>query len=142
MDMAIVPDPWSGLPGEIAPQMRAQIPDLSAAMVATIQNRLPVYGGRPDARAIHRGAAHALDEFIGRVRTGDRSLDSAAQVHRALGGAGRGGAGRGGAGRGGAERSAGRTLDSMRSAYLVGARLAWQRWITVGDAAKVPPGRM
>jgi hypothetical protein len=126
----LIPSPWLALPGEIAPLMRREIPDLAAEMVREISRRVAEYDRPGDAEyrhTIQRGVEMALREFVGRVSQGDQDVETAAEVHRAIGRA---------------ERRAGRSLDALHAAYRVGARLSWRRWAKVSTGAGVPPAQI
>lgn len=89
--------------------IRADLPALADEIVRAIQREVPGYARplRGDfGRGIRSGVKVALSRFIG-----DGEAESPA-VYRSLGYG---------------ELSAGRTLDSLQSAYRVGARVAWQR---------------
>ncbi|GAA3385791.1 PucR family transcriptional regulator [Cryptosporangium minutisporangium] len=122
--------PWPTLPSDMAPLMRREIPDLAAEMVREISHQVPEYDRPGDAdyrHTIQRGVEQALQEFVGRVSRGDGDLETAAEVHRAIGRA---------------ERRAGRSLDALHSAYRVGARLSWRRWAELSSIAGVPPAQI
>jgi hypothetical protein len=93
----------------IAAAIRATLADLAEEIVRAIQHEVPGYARplRGDfGRGIRTGVELALSRFVG-----DEQSDSAA-VYRSLGYG---------------ELTAGRTLDSLQSAYRVGARVAWRR---------------
>ena len=108
---------WSGyassisswLEPEAIAAIREELPDLAEEIVLAIQHEVPGYS-RPLSgdfgRGIRSGVELALSRFIG-----DRADESPA-VYRSLGDG---------------ELRAGRSLDSLQSAYRVGARVAWQR---------------
>ena len=89
--------------------IRAVLPDLADEIVHAIQREVPGYS-RPLSgefgRGIRSGVELALARFIG------DGEDASRGVYRGLGYG---------------ELRAGRTLDSLQSAYRVGARVAWQR---------------
>lgn len=125
-----IASPWPALPGQIAPLMRREIPDLAAEMVREISQQVAEYDRPGDGEyrhTIQRGVEQALHEFVGRVSQRDGDLATAAEVHRAIGRA---------------ERRAGRSLDALHAAYRVGARLSWRRWAAVGNVAGVPPAQI
>lgn len=126
MKQQLILSPWRALPNELAPLMRREIPDLAAETVREI-SRLGEYDRPGDAEyrhTIQRGVEMALYEFVGRVSQQDEDVETAAEVHRAIGRA---------------ERRAGRSLDALHSAYRVGARLSWRRWAKISTRAGVPP---
>jgi len=89
--------------------IRGELPDLAEEIVQAIQREVPGYS-RPLSgqfgRGIRSGVELALSRFIG------DGGDASRAVYRGLGYG---------------ELRAGRTLDSLQSAYRVGARVAWQR---------------
>jgi hypothetical protein len=95
-------------PGTAA-AIRRILPELAQETVRAIQREVPGYA-RPlrgeFGRGIRTGVELALSRFIGDGEAG------APNVYRRLGYG---------------ELSAGRTLDSLQSAYRVGARVAWRR---------------
>jgi PucR C-terminal helix-turn-helix domain len=88
--------------------IRSELPDLAEEVVGAIQREVPGYS-RPLSgafgRGIRLGVEQALSQFVGEGEV-------APEVYRSLGYG---------------EWTAGRTLDSLQSAYRVGARVAWRR---------------
>ena len=72
----------------------------------------PAAGGHRSARGIRTGVTEALRQFVALIRDPDAGRESGRDVYVGLG-------------RG--ELRQGRTLDSLQSAYRVGARVAWRQ---------------
>jgi hypothetical protein len=125
--------PWAALPRQIAPLMRLELADLSEEITGAIQRNIPEFGRPQDSAYIQNirlGVERALSEFVDRVADPSAPWQpdaDAAAVYRALG-------------RG--EMREGRNLDALQAAYRLGGRLAWRRWVRVGQRAKVPPAQM
>jgi PucR C-terminal helix-turn-helix domain len=99
-------------------------PELDAIteeIMATIAREVPAYA-RPFegsfGRGVRTGVTEALRQFLALIRSPSGARGPGAEVYVALG-------------RG--ELRQGRTLDSLQSAYRVGARVAWRR---VAEAAR------
>lgn len=93
-------------------------PELSGIadeILASVSSEIPEYA-RPlegsFGRAVYRGVGEALGQFIGLIRNPDADRRASRKVYSILG-------------RG--EFRNGRSLDSLQSAYRIGARIAWRR---------------
>lgn len=93
-------------------------PELSGIadeILASVSSEIPEYA-RPlegsFGRAVYRGVGEALDQFVGLIRDPDADRRASRKVYVILG-------------RG--EFRNGRSLDSLQSAYRIGARIAWRR---------------
>lgn len=93
-------------------------PELSGIadeILASVSSEIPEYA-RPlegsFGRAVYRGVGEALGQFIGLIRDPDADRRASRKVYVILG-------------RG--ELRQGRSLDSLQSAYRIGARIAWRR---------------
>jgi len=116
-------EPWRGLPGEVADLIEPELPAVIAEILETIGREVPEYA-RPlegdFGRGLRTGVGEALLQFVALVRNPEAGRGQGRQVYRALG-------------RG--ELRQGRTLDSLQSAYRVGARVAWRRISAAGRSA-------
>ncbi len=106
-------EPWRALPPSVADLLEPELGAISAAIIEAIAAEVPEYA-RPlegaFGRGVRTGITEALSQFVALIRDPD--------------------AGRGGRevyiGLGHGEFRQGRTLDSLLSAYRVGARVAWR----------------
>lgn len=93
-------------------------PELSGIadeILASVSSEISEYARPMDGsfgRAVYRGVGEALDQFIGLIRNPDADRRASRKVYVILG-------------RG--ELRNGRSLDSLQSAYRIGARIAWRR---------------
>ena len=114
-------EPWRGLPPSVADVMEPELDAITDEILATIAREVPEYA-RPLEGAfghgVRTGVTEALRQFVELIRSPSGERDQGREVYVALG-------------RG--ELRQGRTLDSLQSAYRVGARVAWRR---VADAAR------
>src|SRR3954470_14319736 len=115
------------LPPQAADVLRPVLPRLAEEIVAAISAEVPDYARPMEGRfgqVVRVGTAVALNRFvdvlIGDVPEGGRTRDTYI-----------------GLGRG--EYRAGRSLDALLSAYRVGARVAWRRFVEAGTRAGFPP---
>jgi PucR C-terminal helix-turn-helix domain len=109
------PEPWRALPPELAKLIEPELPAATEEILATIAREVPEYR-RPLEGAfgvgIRTGVTEALRQFVALIRDPDAGREPGREVYVALG-------------RG--ELRQGRTLDSLQSAYRIGARVAWRR---------------
>jgi hypothetical protein len=109
------PEPWRSLPSELADVIEPELPAATAEILATIAREVPEYA-RPLEGAfgagIRTGVTEALRQFVALIRDPDAGREPGRDVYVGLG-------------RG--ELRQGRTLDSLQSAYRIGARVAWRR---------------
>jgi PucR C-terminal helix-turn-helix domain len=116
--------PWHELPPPIVDVLRPVLADVSDEMIDAVRT-VPAYG-RPMEGAfgagIRAGVQEALRHFLAEIEVGGPVERS--DVYTRLG-------------RG--EMRAGRSLDSLLSAYRVGARVAWRRFAAAGVAAGLEP---
>jgi hypothetical protein len=116
--------PWHHLPPSIAEVLRPELDDVASEMMDAVRT-VPAYSRPlvgPFGEGIRAGVQEALVHFLAEIETSgpvDRP-----DVYLALG-------------RG--EMRAGRSLDSLLSAYRVGARVAWRRFAAAGVAAGLEP---
>ncbi len=112
-------EPWRDLPAEVADVIEPVLPEVTADIFEAIAREVPEYQ-RPlegsFGRGIRIGVTEALRQFVALIRDPDGGRGQGRDVYVGLG-------------RG--EVSQGRSLDSLLSAYRVGARVSWRR---LGDA--------
>src|ERR1035437_3714079 len=119
-----VEQPWHELPPAIVAVLRPVLDDVADEMIEAVRT-VPGYGRPlegPFGEGIRAGVQEALRHFLDEVEAGGPVARS--DVYTALG-------------RG--EMRAGRSLDSLLSAYRVGARVAWRRFAAAGAAAGLEP---
>ncbi|MBP2473251.1 hypothetical protein JOF53_002123 [Crossiella equi] len=108
-------DPWNVLPRDLAPLMRAELPDVARQILGEIQRGIPEYSRPLDeafGQIISDGIEHSLGQFVDRVADPTALHPQRAEMYRRLG-------------RG--EFHEGRSLDTLQRAYRLGARIAWRR---------------
>src|ERR1700753_3346375 len=117
--------PWRRLPPEIALALRPAAPDVAEEMLRAVITTVPAYS-RPlegdFGDGIRAGVRQALDHFLAEIAASGEVPRP--DVYRALGEG---------------EQQAGRSLDSLLSAYRIGARVAWRRFSEIGADAAVDP---
>ncbi|WHT21768.1 helix-turn-helix domain-containing protein [Crossiella sp. CA-258035] len=114
-------DPWKGLSRDLAPLMRAEVPDVANQILGEIQRGIPEYSRPLDeafGQIISDGIEHALMQFVDRVADPAAAHPKRAEMYRRLG-------------RG--EFHEGRSLDTLQQAYRLGARIAWRRLTDFGE---------
>src|SRR5918996_1061946 len=113
--------PWRELPPDVADVIEPDLDAITEEIMATIAREVPAYA-RPFegsfGRGVRTGVTEALRQFLALIRSPSGARGPGREVYVALG-------------RG--ELRQGRTLDSLQSAYRVGARVAWRR---VAEAAR------
>src|ERR687891_971223 len=113
--------PWQALPASVADVIEPDLDAITEEIMATIAREVPAYA-RPFegsfGRGVRTGVTEALRQFLALIRSPSGARGPGREVYVALG-------------RG--ELRQGRTLDSLQSAYRVGARVAWRR---VAEAAR------
>jgi PucR-like helix-turn-helix protein len=121
------PEPWRGLPVDVADVIEPELPAIAEDVVATIARAVPEYA-RPlegrFGRGIRTGVKEALVQFVALIRDPDAGREPGREVYVELG-------------RG--EHRVGRTLDSLQAAYRIGARVAWRRVAEAGRRAELDP---
>src|SRR5579884_57826 len=116
--------PWHELPPEIASVLRPFIDEVADEIIAAVRT-VPAYARPlegPFGEGIRAGVQEALHNFLAEIEASGPVTRR--DVYRALG-------------RG--EMRAGRTLESLLSAYRVGARVAWRRFAAIGVEAGLAP---
>ena len=120
-------EPWRGLPAEVAALIEPELDAVGAETLAAIGREVPEYA-RPlegsFGRGIRTGVEEALRQFVALIRDPEGGRGVGRGVYVELG-------------RG--ELRQGRTLDSLQSAYRVGARVAWRRISAAGRRAGLDP---
>src|SRR5918999_6414989 len=110
----VTKEPWRDLPASVADVMEPELDAITDEILATIAREVPEYA-RPlegsFGRGVRTGVTEALRQFVDLIR----SPTGARPGREVYVGLGRG------------ELREGRTLDSLQSAYRVGARVAWRR---------------
>jgi hypothetical protein len=116
--------PWHELPPGIVEVLRPALDDVADEMIQAVAT-VPAYARPlegPFGDAIRAGVQEALRHFLAEIEAG--GYVARPDVYSALG-------------RG--EMRAGRSLESLLSAYRIGARVAWRRFAAVGVAAGLEP---
>jgi hypothetical protein len=121
MTTSLQTGPWQALPASVADVIEPELDAITEEIMATIAREVPAYA-RPFegsfGRGVRTGVTEALRQFLELIRSPSGARGPGREVYVALG-------------RG--ELRQGRTLDSLQSAYRVGARVAWRR---VAEAAR------
>jgi hypothetical protein len=118
------------LPPSLAAALRPALPALSDAIIAAIGEEVPAYArplGGPFGRALRVGVRTALARFVDGIEDPSSEDPDARRLYVELGRA---------------EFRAGRSLDALLSAYRLGARLAWERFVAAGEAAGHEPATL
>src|SRR4051812_15005454 len=130
MTKEVGPEPWRELSPELADLIEPELPAATAEILATIAREVPEYA-RPLEGAfgagIRTGVTEALRQFVALIRDPDAGREPGRDVYVGLG-------------RG--ELRQGRTLDSLQSAYRVGARVAWRRISAAARRRRVDPDHL
>ncbi len=119
------------LPTGLAASLRPALPGLADETIAAIGREVPDYARPlegPFGDALRRGVQRALERFVDAIADGQVAVrageDTRSGIYVELG-------------RG--EQRAGRSLDALLSAYRLGARLAWERFVVAAEAAGEQP---
>jgi hypothetical protein len=116
--------PWHALPPEIADVLRPLLPAVAGEVIDAVR-AIPAYArpvDGPFGAGLRAGVQEALRHFLAEIEAGGPMPRS--DVYVTLG-------------RG--EMRAGRSLESLLSAYRLGARVAWRRFSAAGVQAEVEP---
>jgi PucR-like helix-turn-helix protein len=119
--------PWHELPPEIAEVLRPQLGAVAGEMMQAVAT-VPAYARPlegPFGEGLRAGVHEALRHLVAEIEAG--GAVQRPDVYRALG-------------RG--EMRAGRSLESLLSAYRIGARVAWRRFAAAGVAAGLEPATL
>jgi hypothetical protein len=116
--------PWHALPPEIAGLLRPSLVGLADEVIAEVRT-IPAYARPvegPFGVGVRAGVEEALRHFLAEIEASGPVARG--DVYKGLG-------------RG--EMRAGRSLDSLLSAYRLGARVAWRRFVAVGVEKGLAP---
>ncbi len=119
--------PWHELPASVATVLLPLLPDLSAEIIEAVGS-VPAYSRPIEGEfgvGVRAGVEEALAHLVREIEAGGPV--PRADVYRRLG-------------RG--EMRAGRSLESLLSAYRIGARVAWRRAPAAGEAAGIEPSTL
>jgi hypothetical protein len=119
--------PWHELPPQIVDVLRPALPDIGTEIIEAVAT-VPAYArplDGPFGDAVRAGVQEALHHFLAEVEAGGNVARP--DVYSALG-------------RG--EMRAGRSLESLLSAYRIGARVAWRRFAAIGVDAGLEPATL
>lgn len=116
--------PWHELPRDVVDVLRPALDDVAHEMIEAV-GAVPAYSRPlegPFGDGVRAGVQEALRHFLAEIEAGGpvERLD----VYRALGQG---------------EMRAGRSLESLLSAYRIGARVAWRRFAALGVDAGLEP---
>jgi PucR C-terminal helix-turn-helix domain/GGDEF-like domain len=124
---SVTKEPWRDLPASVADVIEPELDAITDEILVTIAREVPEYA-RPlegsFGRGVRTGVTEALGQFVDLIRSRSGARGQGREVYVALG-------------RG--ELRQGRTLDSLQSAYRVGARVAWRRAAAAARRAGVDP---
>lgn len=115
--------PWEALPAELAELFRPRLEPLAAEIVEAIRASIPAYSRPmegPFGDAFEASVLGGLEQFVDLLEHPGARERPGRRLYVALG-------------RG--EAREGRTLESLLSAYRIGARLAWRKIAAEGRAA-------
>jgi hypothetical protein len=119
--------PWHELPPRIAEVLRPVLDETAGEMIEAVRT-VPAYARPiegPFGAGIRAGVTEALRHFLAEIEAG--GTVARPDVYSSLG-------------RG--EMRAGRSLESLLSAYRVGARVAWRRFAAAGVDAGLEPATL
>src|SRR3954466_8771208 len=128
MTKATHTEPWHALPPALADAIEPELPEATEEILATIGREVPEYARPLDGAfgvAIRTAVTEALRQFVELIRNPEPVRGRDVYV-----------------GLGRAERREGRTLDSLQSAYRVGARVGARRVSAAARRAKVDPEQL
>ena len=127
MTKAIDSEPWRALSPRVADLIEPELAAITEEILATIAREVPEYARPLEGRfghGIRTGVGEALLQFVALIRDPEAGREPGREVYVELG-------------RG--EQRQGRTLDSLQSAYRIGARVAWRRIAAAGRRANLEP---
>ena len=119
--------PFAAIPADAAAVLRPVLPGLADEMISAIAVEVPDYARAMEGefgRVVRLGVENALGRFVDLIEdpTGDDGRGRATYVNLGRG-----------------EMRAGRSLDALLSAYRLGSRLAWRRFVEAGKDAGLKP---
>jgi hypothetical protein len=115
------------LPPELAAALRPVLPELAEETIVAIGQEVPDYARPlegPFGHALRAGVERALTRFVDEIEAPGAPDEQSRRIYVQLGRA---------------ELRAGRSLDALLSAYRLGARLAWERFVAAAEAAGHEP---
>ena len=118
------------LPPSLAEALRPALPELTDAIIAAIGAEVPAYARPlegPFGRALRVGVRTGLARFVDGIEHPEAEDPDARRLYVELGRA---------------EFRSGRSLDALLSAYRIGARLAWERFVAAGESAGHAPATL
>jgi hypothetical protein len=121
----VADQPWHELSPEVAGALRPVLADVADEIIDAVVHAVPAYTRPlegPFGDGIRAGVQEALRHFLAEIEA--RGPMPRSEVYLDLG-------------RG--EMRAGRSLNSLLSAYRIGARVAWRRFAAAGAAAGLAP---
>jgi hypothetical protein len=116
--------PWHELPEEVVTVLRPALDDVAGEIIQAVAT-VPAYArpfDGPFGEGVRVGVQGALRHFLAEIDAGGPV--ERPDVYRALGQG---------------EMRAGRSLESLLSAYRIGARVAWRRFAALGVEAGLAP---
>ncbi len=119
--------PWHELPAEVVTVLRPVLDDVAGEIIQAVAT-VPAYArplDGPFGEGLRIGVQEALRHFLAEIEAG--GAVERADVYRALGQG---------------EMRAGRSLESLLSAYRIGARVAWRRFAALGVDAGLDPATL
>jgi hypothetical protein len=119
--------PWHELPADVAAVLRPLLPELVDEIIEAV-GTVPAYARPLEGDfgvGVRAGVQQALTHLVAEIEASGPVPRS--DVYRQLG-------------RG--EMRSGRSLDSLLSAYRIGARVAWRRAAAAGEAAGLEPATL
>jgi hypothetical protein len=119
--------PFAAIPADAAAVLRPVLPGLADEMISAIAVEVPDYARAMEGefgRVVRLGVESALGRFVDLIEdpTGDDGRGRATYVNLGRG-----------------EMRAGRSLDALLSAYRLGSRLAWRRFVEAGRDGGLEP---
>jgi hypothetical protein len=120
VERGLEPVPAAALPRKLADILRPELSSLAAEIVDEIRASIPAYArplDGPYGKSIRAGVEYAITLFVAQIADPTASKEPSHEVHHRLGQN---------------EMREGRSLDTLQSAYRVGARVSWRRMMRVG----------
>jgi len=119
--------PYAAIPPEAAALLRPVLPGLADEIIAAIAREVPEYAMAMEGefgQVVREASEQALRRFVDVIEDPTSDDGRGRQTYLALG-------------RG--ELRAGRSLDALLSAYRLGSRLAWRRFVEAGVEGGLDP---
>jgi hypothetical protein len=120
--------PYAAIPAEAADLLRPVLPGLADEIIEGIAREVPEYARAMEGefgQVVRAASERALARFVDLIEDPSSDDRQGRQTYIALG-------------RG--EVRAGRSLDALLSAYRLGSRLAWRRFVEAGVEGGLDPG--